>query len=158
MQEQQKIQSAYKERLAKAAEKYEDFHDVAESQDVAISVPMAHAIMASEYGPELQYLLGKERAEAGRLSKLFVPQQVLALGRMEAKLAAQVAPAAPKAPANEAAPTPKPAVSSAPPPVKPAKAGNADAVKDPNDMSMEEYAAFRSKQLQGQRRPGSRVN
>jgi len=159
LEEQQRVHKTYKDRVDKAADKYEDFHEVAESPDVAISVPMAHAIMSSEYGPELQYQLGKNPAEAERISKLSVPQQLLALGRMEAKLAQDAAPKTetPAEPAKEpAAPARSVTVSSAPPPVKPTKAGNAEANKSIEDMSMEEYAAHRRKQMAAAARPGVR--
>lgn len=157
-EEQSRVRDTYRGRVEKVVEKYPDYHDVAESPDVAITIPMAHAIMQSDFGPELQYHLGKNPAEAERISKLPVPAQLLALGRLEASFAAaSKVEEKPETPAPAATPAPKPAVSSAPPPVKPVKAGNADAVKDPNEMSMEEYAAYRKKQLaSANSRPGAR--
>jgi len=158
VEENMRVQTTYKERVDKASEKYQDYFEVAESPDVAITVPMAHAIMASEFGPDIQYQLGKEPAEAKRISELSVPQQLLALGRIEAKLAAEAAQAKPAASAAEEKPAAaKPAaVSSAPPPVAKLKGGPSESTKSPEDMSMDEYAAHRRKQLAAERRPGVR--
>lgn len=159
LEEQQIVHKSYKERVDKVSEKYEDFHEVAESPDVAISIPMAHAIMSSEYGPEIQYLLGKEPAEAERISKLSVPQQLLALGRMEAKLAIGATPKTdtPAEPAAKpAAPAKSATVSNAPAPVKPTRAGNAEQQKPLEELSMEEYAARRKPQLAAEQRRGVR--
>ena len=156
-EENQRVQTTYKERVDKASEKYQDYFEVAESPDVAITVPMAHAIMASEFGPDIQYQLGKEPAEAKRISELSVPQQLLALGRIEAKLAAEAAPKKEVSAAEEKPAAAKPAaVSSAPPPVAKLKGGPSESTKSPEDMSMDEYAAMRKKQLAAERRPGVR--
>jgi hypothetical protein len=157
-EENTRVVATYRQRVEKVLEKHADYTEVAESPDVSITVPMAHAIMASEYGPELQYHLGKNPAEAERLSKLPIPQQLLALGRLEASFASAAAPKAEVSAPETKPAAAKPAVSSAPPPTKPVKAGNADAVKTPEEMSMEEYAAYRKPQLEKQRKPGARVN
>lgn len=157
-EEQSRVRDTYRGRVEKVVEKYPDYHEVAESPTVSITIPMAHAIMQSDFGPDLQYHLGKNPAEAERISKLPVPAQLLALGRLEATFAVASAKAETPAevPAAPAAPAPK-AVSSAPPPTKPVKAGNAEAVKDPQEMSMEEYAAYRKKQQSSANaRPGAR--
>lgn len=154
MEETQRVTTTYKQRVDKAVEKYQDYFAVAESPDVAISVPMAQAIMASEYGPEIQYQLGKNPAEAERISKLSVPQQLLALGRIEAKLAAEASTPEPE---PEVKPEPvQKTVSSAPAPVQRLKGSGDNATKDISQMSMEEYAAHRRKQLAADRRPGAR--
>ena len=161
MEENQRVQTTYKGLVDKALEKYEDYLAVAESPDVAISVPMAHAIMASEYGPDIQYHLGKNPAEAERISKLSVPQQLLALGRIEAKLANELAKAeAPQAevPAKEEKPAipAKKAVSGAPAPISKLKGGSSETHKPIEEMSMDEYADYRKRQLSADRRPGVR--
>lgn len=129
-------QQAYNARVEKAAEKYSDYKAVAESPDVQVSMLVAHAIQVSEHGPDLQYHLGKNPAEAKRISSLHPVQQLIELGKLEAKLTAP----APKE--DSPPPPPKPAVSNAPKPIKPLESKSEPVAKDPKDMSMDEYAAY----------------
>jgi len=136
-QAQQAAREAYAGRIEKLKAKHADFEEVAESPDIQISIPMAAAILHSDNGPELQYYLGKNPQEAERIRQLSPPLQLLELGKIEAKL---IAP-----------PPPKPAVSAAPAPIKPLSGASPSATKAPEDMSMEEYAAFRKNQMRGDR-------
>lgn len=151
---QSAVIAAHNERVEKAKAKREDWAAVAESQEVKISVPMAHAIITSDDGPEIQYYLGSNPKEAERIAALPVPMQLRELGRISMMLEAKGAPPAPAAPSAPAAP-PKP-ITSAPAPVKPAASGATDTQKSPDEMSMEEYAAYRKPQLAADRRPGGR--
>jgi hypothetical protein len=136
-QAQQQVEQAYSDRIAKTAEKYDDFDEIARNPDVKVSGVMAEAIVYSDNGPEMQYYLGKNPAEAERIMKLPPTIQLMELGKIEAKLAGTPAPAAP---------TP-PKISTAPPPITPLKTGDsAPASKAPEDMSMDEYKAFRKAQ------------
>jgi hypothetical protein len=132
---------AYAARVDKAKEKYPDYAQVAESPDVAISIPMAHAIIQSDVGTDIAYHLGKNPEEAKRIASLSVPLQLVELGKIAVKLETP-----------SPAPAPKP-VSAAPAPVKPIKQAG-DAAKTPEEMTMEEYAEFRKPQLK--MRPGVR--
>ena len=123
---QRVAREAYNGRVSKVLDKYPDFKEVAESPDVEISMPMAHAIIHSERGPELQYYLGKNPDEAKRITALSPPLQLVELGVILAKIDAPVV---------------KP-VSAAPKPIKPISAGTEPAAKDPNEMSMDEYKAY----------------
>ena len=148
------------------APKYADFSEVAESPDVSISMPMAHAILTHEQGADLQYYLGKNRAEAERIASYTVPmlhegkviqapdaaRQLLELGILAAQLRAQAA--TPDAPA--AAPA-KP-ITKAPAPIKPQAPGTTETAKPIEEMSMEEYAEYRKPKLAAERRPGARRN
>lgn len=126
---------SYNARLETARSKYADFEEVAQSPDVQISMPMAHTIMMSEQGPDIQYYLGKNPDETARIMKLSYPLQLMELGRLAAKLS-----------------DPKPPVSNASPPIKPLKTGTTVITKTPDEESMEEYAARRKKELQAQMR------
>lgn len=130
---QQAAQQAYVARIEKVKADMPDWDEVASSPDVQVSVPMAAAILHSENGPRLQYYLGKNPQEAQRIRELSPPLQLLELGKLEAKLTA--------------APAPKPVVSAAPAPIKPISGGSPSSTKDPENMSMEEYAAYRRAQL-----------
>ncbi len=135
---QRLAREAYLGRVAKTQEQYADFKEVAESPDVNVSIPMAHAIVHHEQGPAIQYYLGKNPAEAARIAKLDVPSQLVELGVIVASKLGTPAVATP-------APTPKPAVSAAPKPINPTKPAETVVVKDPSLMTMEEYAAWRKK-------------
>lgn len=141
---QKLAREAYQSRVEKTKEKYADFDEVANSPDVMISMPVAHAIIQSDNGPDIQYYLGKHPEEAQRLSAMTVRQfnpqtrqmdivpdvarQLLELGSIVAKIQA---------------PAPKPTISTAPKPLKPLKGGDTQSAKDPQDMSMDEYSKFR---------------
>lgn len=143
------LREVHATRVEKAKEKYADFSEVAESPDVHISIPMAHAILNHEQGPEIQYFLGKHAEEAARIAKLQPHMQLVELGMIAASLRAPTAPA----PAAEEPPKP---ITKAPPPISPVSAGKTDVTKTPEDETMEEYAARRKKELNSERRPGVR--
>ena len=145
---QKAAQETYIARVNKAVEKYPDYKAVAESPDVTVSMPMAHAIMTSEHGPEIAYHLGKNPQEAARIASLAPVQQLVEVGLIVAKLTAQV-PA-------PAAPAPKPPISAAPKPIKPLESKGDTHIKTPDEESMEEYASRRKKELAAERRPGVR--
>ena len=144
-------QEAFQTRVQKAKEKYADFSEIAENPDIQVSMPMVYAISSYEQGPEIQYYLGKNPAEAERIRNLTtrdpvsgesVPdaaRQLVELGKIAYKLENPVAVTKP--------------VSAAPAPIKPIGKGETHE-KDPSEMSMEEYAAYRKPQLV--RRPGER--
>ena len=132
---------AYNARVEKARQAHADFNEVAQSPDVQVSMPVVHAIMTHDQGPEIQYYLGKNPAEAQRLMGYTVetpsgPQpdvarQLLEVGLIVAKLNA---------------PPPAPPVTKAAPPIKPLKSTPQPEDKDPSEMSMEEYKAWRKGQ------------
>jgi hypothetical protein len=135
---------AYNSRKEKTKEKYADFEEVANSPDVKVSMPVAHAIIHSENGPDIQYYLGKNPAEAERISSMtlrqFNPQtrtmdtvpdvarQLVELGLIVGKINT------PKVQAP---------VSNAPKPFKPLKGGDSAPSKGLSEMSMDEYAKAR---------------
>lgn len=135
---------SYNSRKDKVKEKYADFEEVANSPDVKVSMPVAHAIIHSEMGPELQYYLGKNPQEAERLTSMTVRQfnpqtrtmdtvpdvarQLLELGLIVGKINA------PKAQAP---------ISNAPKPLKPLKGGDSQPAKSLQEMSMDEYEKAR---------------
>jgi hypothetical protein len=138
---QKKVQETYRERLVKIKEKYADFSEVAESPDIQISIPMAHAILTSEQGPEIQYYLGKNSAEATRISSLSPELQLLELGMIAAGLRQ---------------PTASKPVSSAPAPGKPIKT-TGEAEPSLEDLPMEEYAKKVREREAAKRKPGGRL-
>lgn len=127
---QREVHQAYMERVTKAKEKYADFSEVAESPDVIVSTPVAHVLASEEWGPDVQYYLGKHPAEAKRIMQLSIPSQLAELGRMAERVSTPAQ--------REASP-----ISSAPKPIRPLAAKGDTSNKDPESMSMEEYAAMR---------------
>jgi len=120
---------AYTGRKSKVMEKYPDFAEVAETPDVQVSIPMAHAIINAPDGPDIQYYLGKNPNEAARIMQLSPPLQLMELGLISAKL---------REPAQ-----PKPPISAAPKPIRPVTSGSESVSKSPDEMSMDEYAQYR---------------
>ena len=137
IEEQQRVvREAYDARIAKVTERYPDFKEVANTPDVQVSMPVAHAIIHHEMGPEIQYYLGKNPEEAARIMTLSPPLQLMEVGFIVHQLKSQSA-------APAAQPAQKPPVSAAPKPIKPIAASAESVGKDPESMSMEEYAAKR---------------
>lgn len=128
-------QKTWNDRRAKATEEFPDYAEVVDRDDLQISLPMAHTIMNAENGPAIAYHLGKNPDEAARIAALPPPMQVFALGQIAFKLA-----------------QPKPNVSKAPAPIKPLGSQASASAKTPDEMSMDEYAAYRQPKLAEQRR------
>lgn len=132
---QRRAREQYNERVQKVKAEFSDYEEVAESPDVSVPIPVAYALINDPDGPRIQYYLGKHPDEAKALFNMTPPQQLVALGKIVAKMSAPPAAEPPK---------PKPSVSAAPAPLKPLKTGGSDGVsKSLDDMSMEEYAAYR---------------
>lgn len=138
---QNRIKENFRQRVDKAKEKYPDYSVVAENPNIAVSVPMAHAIAMSDSGPDIAYHLGKNPQEAARISQLPIPAQLMELGIIAAKL---VQPAAP------------PRVSNAPAPIKPTVSGTTEAPVSGEEESMDAYAARRRKELAADKDRGVR--
>jgi hypothetical protein len=115
--------------IAKAREKYDDFDDVALSEDVPIAEPMAAYIAEHpEIGGELAYYLGTHREEAARIYKLSPVKQIVEMQSLQAKL--------------KATPTP----TRTPAPITPNKT-SASVEKDPSDMSYDEFVKWRRRSI-----------
>ncbi len=106
-----------------------DYDEIVGNEDLNISQPVAQAILMSDAGPKLALYLGKNPAEADRLSNLSPYLAAMELGKLEAKLSA---------------PTAK-TISNAPAPLNPVASGKA-LVADLAKMSQEEYEKYRAKQ------------
>lgn len=117
------------------SEKYPDFATVAlkEPRDGGpmISQFMAGAIQDSEMGHEIAYYLGQNVKEAARIAKLPPIAQVREIGRLEFKVTAPKIKDTTQAPA----------------PTAPVGGKESPSIK-PEDMTYEEYKAYRNKQLQ----------
>ena len=121
----------FREREAQFKSNTPDFETVAQRDDVTVSLTMAQVIIESEVGPQLQYYLGSHPEEAARIHALPEAQQLREMGRIEGRLSAPPAPAP---------------ISAAPKPIKPIPAVTEPPAVDPENESMEAYAARRRKE------------
>lgn len=122
---------SYQERKAAFEAEHDDFAEVAEADDLPISIPMAQALMLAENGPQVAYHLGQNKDEAARIAKLDPAAATFEIGKLAAKLSSPQA-------------TPRPRKHN---PITPVGAGGADIVKSPDEMSMDEYAAANAARL-----------
>lgn len=99
-----------------------DFQDVVYSDDLQMSPAMTRAILAAEDGPAIAYHLGQNPEMAERIAGLIPELAVYEIGKISAKLSAP--------------PKPKPAV------ITPLRARNNAGPKTPQEMNMDEYAAY----------------
>ena len=127
--ERQLVNQSWAERVNEAKARYADFEQVALAPDVPITPQIADMLKQTDKGPDLAYWLGMNKAAAAELaalSKTSPMQAAWALGRLEASLSA---------------PTPR-MTSQTPEPIAPVR-GKAQAVPNPDKMSMAEYIAAR---------------
>lgn len=119
-----------------ALEKYPDYEEVAESDDVHISAASAFAIMNADNGTDIAYYLGKNPKEAERIAALPPLKQQLEIGRLSLKLEDGE----------------KRSVTKAPPPVKTAiRSRERAAEESASEETMEEYAARRQREISAKR-------
>lgn len=136
------VDATYNERAIDAARRIPDFVQVVGGVDLNIPMQMLDALKASAHGPDMVYALAKDLGEAKRIAAMPPAQMFMALGAMEARIAA-TSPAA-SAPAATAAPAAR--TTSAPPPARTTGAASAPPNTDPANMSMDEYKAMRRAQ------------
>lgn len=128
---QAKTLQAWEANVDKAADKYDDFNEVV--GELKPGTPWTDAIMRSENGADVAYHLGQNIKEAERIIAMDPVSQILAIGRLSAKLATTP-------------PTPKTA-SKAPPPIKPVQ-GVSVAEDGPSEsQDMAAWIKARNKQL-----------
>jgi len=109
--QQKKLITAWEEKVSSVEAKYDDFEEVV--GEIKPTHPLTVAIMREENGPDIAYFLGKNPKEAMRLATLEPIDQILAIGRLSAKLLSE--PPVAKTPSKAPAPiTPVSARSSTP--------------------------------------------
>jgi hypothetical protein len=124
-------------RQSAAKERHADYDDViAAVDDVQLHPVQQRAIMESEFGPELAYALASDPKELQRIVGLPPLAFAREIGKLEARLSAQAAPAEPE---------PEPKVSAAPRPFKPVGAarGAAAGTVDVGKISLSDYRRAR---------------
>lgn len=131
---QKELTDAWAKSRAAAIEKYPDFAEVAESDDVQITPAMAFSILEenldSGKGWEISYYLGQHPEEAAKIAALPQARQSIAIGRLAERIA--------QIPVKQ---------TKAPKPPEPVGSKARALKKAPEDESMEEYAARRNAEL-----------
>lgn len=130
------VRSQWAARADATRAKFADYDDVLEAADtVPVTATIQQALLESEVGPELAYMLAKAPAELARIAKLSPVGQAREIGKLEAKLS----------PSSQQ----KPKASTAPAPPKPVTGGKGSV--DLSDPTVE-YSAWeqaRNNQLRG---------
>lgn len=135
--------STYLDREGKFSEATPDYYDVVMADNtLPFTAEMAEAIRTSENGPAVWYALSKDRAEVERIAAMAPVAQMVEIGKVEARIAAGVPATTEAAPAAPAGPPAPKTVSTAPAPITPVGGGGGVA-PNPENMSMEEYKAWR---------------
>ena len=124
---EQESNASYANRVNEFRKGVSDYDDVmAEADDVPVSAAMVDVIRSSDKGPALAYWLAKNPDTATSIANMPPLLAARELGRLEASISQT-----------------KPRTESrAPSPIRPVS-GRAQIQKSPDDMSMEEYMAFR---------------
>lgn len=131
-QQEALIVQDWETKSERGADKYDDWQEVV--GELKPTAPWAVGIMQVENGEDVAHFLGKNEKEAKRIIGLPPYQQLLEIGRLSAKIAAE--PPKPKTPSK--APAPVAALTGASPAV-------ARTIENTNDMK--QWIALRNKQL-----------
>jgi hypothetical protein len=136
-QQQARLSESWEAKAERGADKYDDFTDVV--GDIKPTSPLFIALMESENGDDIAYHLGKNLKDANKLASLPPLQQILEIGRLSAKLAAE--PPKPKTPSR------------APAPITPLTGAAPVASDVPSDQDdMKSWIRKRQKQVHGTRK------
>ncbi len=84
----QKANDNFEEKLAEAADRYEDFDEVFHSNRVDLDPSVLHAVKSSDIAGDLTYKLLKDKKLASKIANMNNVDGIRAIGRLEAKLTA----------------------------------------------------------------------
>ena len=144
---QQRIESDYKPRMQAALDKYNDFAQAVDTQEQrefeAAHTWAVDVLKESEYGPDIVYLLSKDKDLLREMKTMSPPQVAKTIGKLEAKLEMSVKPRS---------------VSSAPKPISSAsrtggKVSASTKVRSEQEMSIKELKEQDRQKRFGNRRP-----
>jgi hypothetical protein len=96
-----RLNESWETKVEAISEKYDDWEDVVGDR-IKPTNPTMMALMEAENGPDVAYFLAKNQKELARIDKLPLLAQILEVGRLSAKLAAE--PPKPKTPSRAPAP------------------------------------------------------
>lgn len=120
---------AFNERLMDFMPDAPDFEQVANNPLLLskLTPTMAKEMLDSDYGPQVQYYLGKNPREAANIASMSPTQQIRAIGRLEAEVSRPV----------------QKRVTQAPAPIKPVGGTSKPRMSYSPDMSMADYKKMR---------------
>lgn len=130
---QKTVERTYQAKEQEYAASIPDFEETVAGADIPVSQAVIQEIVTGDNGPALKYYLAKNPDEAERLSQLSPVALAREVGRLESRFT--------KAPQKAAA-----TVSGAPKPITPVSKSSATSTKDPGEMDLKEYRAWRAKQ------------
>lgn len=145
--EHQKMLDSHMKRVNEFKKATPDFVDVMDDiGDAPMSMAVRHAIVESEFGPQLMYEFGKNPAELERINALTPSQAERAIGRMEAGFESSSEKTS-KVEPETAVEKPAPKVTKAPKPISTinSKAGHVKTLRD--NLPYEEWAKLRRAEL-----------
>ncbi len=118
-------------KLEEGYKKYPDFEDVVKDPSVPITLLIRDILSETEHPEDVAYYLGKNRAEAIKISRMTPVAATREILRIEAEVAQK--PLSPNQPKI---------ISDAPPPVKAIGSGESIPQKDISKMNQKEYEAY----------------
>lgn len=127
---------SWNDKIEAAADELPDYQKVVKAAKVPMTSVMTKAILRSPVGPHIAFYLAQNQEEAYEILDLPADEQILEIGRLESKVQSgrKVVPGKTKTK------SPNPPPSGVGP-----KGDIAPSKKDPKDMSLEEFTAWRKK-------------
>lgn len=135
--EYQKQVSAFQSKVSEFSKSTPDFNDViSDVDDVPLRESIQDALLTSDLGPQLMYELSKNRAELLRINSMSPLAAAREIGKIEARLSQNL----------DSPKTKEVKLTKTPPPIEPVGSKSAGKTfKSPEDMTIEEYRAWRTK-------------
>lgn len=135
---QQERMQGLQTKLREGFEKYDDFEAVALDPTATHITPMVADILADcDHPADVAYYLAKNRVEGVAISRMSPIRAAREIAKIEYQLNSQQ-PAGAKPPGKK--------ISKAPPPIKPVGSGPSAPEKDPEKMTLKEFAEWRESQ------------
>ena len=138
---QERLRTQEEQALRQMRESHTDYDEVVRNTPVRLNNDVSQAVLASAHKHQLIYRLATHPDEAMALENLNGPAAYLAVGRLESLVSTET-----PRPEPAQAETPAPATSNAPPPIQPTRGNGAVAVRDYDQMSLQEFFEARNKE------------
>lgn len=137
VQQQSEKANSWVQRLEAARTEISDFNDVMETADAPVAAHVADLIMEHDHGPKVMYNLAQNPEMIEKLNNMPPGKAAFEIERLASQFN-KPAPASSSKPAVEVSKAPKPAAQSV--------GAGRSTQKDPGDMDMDEYKAYRKSQ------------
>lgn len=130
------LYESWDEKMDTIADEIPDYEAVVKRAKVPLAPATLKAILSSNVGPQIVYFLAKNQETAHDLNELTSEQQILEIGRLESKVQGGRKVVPTKTENKKDPPNP-------PPGQTVPKGERAPSKKDPGQMNLEEYSAWR---------------